>query len=131
LGLLQHTFVEAVAEHKAITLRMASFHKFSVIACIWVHWENYINNKYIATHVTALHPACNVRIPPMHRLPFVLPLAPSESAWIRQQSSTVPIRATPAGNGARITGEVSRSNELPNVFFLDRTSLETLQANSL
>jgi hypothetical protein len=42
-----------------------------------------------------------------------------------------PIRATPAGNGARITGEVLRSNELPNVFFLDRTSLETLQANSL
>jgi hypothetical protein len=30
LGLLQHTFIEAVAEHKAITLQMACFDKSSV-----------------------------------------------------------------------------------------------------
>jgi hypothetical protein len=42
-----------------------------------------------------------------------------------------PIRAIPGGNGARITRELSHSNELPNVFFLDRTWLETLQENSL
>jgi hypothetical protein len=53
------------------------------------HWDHYINNKYhIAMHVTAPHPACNDRIPPMHRVPFVLAFALSESAWIRQQSST-------------------------------------------
>ena len=42
-----------------------------------------------------------------------------------------PARAIPDGNGARITGVLSRSNELPNVF-LDRTRwLESLQENSL
>jgi len=60
-------------------------HKFSVIAS--AHWEIYINNKYIGIYVAALYPACNVRIPAMHRLPFVLGFALSESAWIQQRST--------------------------------------------
>ena len=35
--------------------RPACFHKFSVT--VWANWENYIINKYIATHLTALYPA--------------------------------------------------------------------------
>jgi len=43
-----------------------------------------ITNEYIATHVMALYPAHNVRIPPMNRMPSVLAFALSESAEIQQ-----------------------------------------------
>ena len=111
---------------------MTCSHEFSVIA--QDYWE-YINNKvhrYVrysaASCLQCPHstdaPRASCTCLRAERICFEL-----DPAAITHLLK--PARAIPEGNGARITGDLPRGNELLNVFPERTRMLETLQENSL